>query len=393
MHPVFEGRTPLGWLQLIHHPGRFALAIAGVAFAVMLVFMQLGFMNMIFDSTVMLHRQLNADIVLTSTKVRDMTSAGTIPRRRLIQAMGVQGVAEAEPLYVGMQDWIRPTDLAGAGERGQMLLLGIRPDVEAFRDPAITAGQARLTIPGTVLFDRGSRGSYTRVIAATEAGEQPQTEMSGRTVTIVGLFRIGSSFGAEGVLITSEDGFFSFTRNRTAEVPSLGLIRVIPGADPADVAARINAEIGTADTRALTIRQFIDHSRAYIAKESPISFIFSFGAIIGLVVGATLVVQILAADVQDHMGEYATFKAMGFSNRYLQAVIAEQSLILTVLGFLPGFLIALGCYQIIRVSLAMPVAMPVGRVVMVFALTAAMCIAAGLIAMRRVRRADPAEVF
>jgi putative ABC transport system permease protein len=390
---VLEGRTALGWLQLIHHPGRFALAIAGVAFAVVLVFMQLGFMNMIFDTTVLLHRQLNADIVLASTKVRDMTSTGTIPRRRLIQAMGVPGVAEAEPLYAAMQDWIRPTDQVGAGERGQMLLLGVRPDFAAFRDAGVTAGQARLTIPGTVLFDRGSRGNFSRVITATEAGEQPSTEMSGRTVTIEGLFRIGSSFGAEGVLITSEDSFFAFTRNRVAQAPSLGLIRVTPGADPAEVAARINAELGTVDTRALTIQQFIDHSRGYIAQESPISFIFSFGAIIGLVVGATLVVQILAADVQDHMGEYATFKAMGFSNRYLQAVIGEQSLILTVLGFLPGLLIALGCYQIIRVSLAMPVAMPLERVAMVFALTAAMCVTAGLIAMRRVRRADPAEVF
>jgi putative ABC transport system permease protein len=390
---VLEGRTPLGWLQLIHHPGRLGLAIAGVAFAVMLVFMQLGFMNMLFDSTVMLHRQLNADIVLASTKVRDMTSAGTIPRRRVIQALGVPGVADAEPLYVGMQDWIRPTDQAGAGERGQMLLLGVRPDFDAFRDPIITAQQSRLSVAGTVLFDRGARGSYSRLIAATEAGEQPTTEMSGRTVTIDGLARIGSSFGAEGVLITSEDSFFAFTRNRTAEVPSLGLIRVTPGADPLVVAARINAELGTADTRAMTMQEFVDHSRGYIARESPISFIFTFGAIIGLLVGATLVVQILAADVQDHMGEYATFKAMGFTNRYLQAVICEQSLILTVLGFVPGFLIALGFYQIIRVSLAMPVAMPLERVAMVFALTAVMCVAAGLIAMRRVRQADPAEVF
>ncbi|TBR28760.1 MAG: ABC transporter, partial [Reyranella sp.] len=92
-------RTPLGWKQLVHSKGRMAIATAGVAFAVLLIFMQLGFMNMLFESAVMIHRQLNADIVLVSSTSRDFASPGTFPRSRLLQAVGVPGVADAEALY------------------------------------------------------------------------------------------------------------------------------------------------------------------------------------------------------------------------------------------------------------------------------------------------------
>lgn len=388
-----KGRTPLGWLQLTHHKGRFAMALAGVAFAVILLFMQLGFMNMLFDTTVMLHKQLNADIVLASTKVRDMNNAGTIPRRRLIQALGVPGVADGEPLYITMRDWIKPSGKA-RGERGQMILIGVRPDFAAFKDPEITAQQGRLTAPGTALFDRGSRGDYAEFIAAVERGERPQTELGGKTITIDGLFRVGSSFGSEGALVTSAESFFLFALNRTPEAPSLGLVRVSPGYDAAEVARSINAAIDDGDdTRAMTIAQFVAHSRSYVANESPISFIFSFGAIVGLFVGAIVVVQILSTDVQDHLAEYATFKAMGFTDRYLLGIVFEQSAILTVLGFVPGLLISLIFYEVVRRGISMPITMPFERIALVFALTAVMCVISGAIAMRRVQRADPAEVF
>lgn len=390
---IARGRTPLGWIQLTHHKGRFAVAIAGVAFAVILVFMQLGFMNMLFDTTVMLHKQLDADIVLTSTKVRDMTSTGTFPRRRLMQALGVEGVADGEALYASLVEWVKPVG-AKRGERGQMLMFGVRPDVRAFKDPEIAAGQPSLAVTGTVLFDRGARGDYARLIQAVQLRERPTAEIGGRAATIEGLITVGSAFSMEGVIVASEDTFFTFAPKRSPQTPSLGLIRVAPGQDPEVVARRINAVIGeSGDTQALTVPQFIAHSRSYIAKESPISTVFAFGAVIGLIVGTVVVVQILTTDVQDHMPEYATFKAMGFTGRYLLGVVLEQSVILSVCGFVPGLVVALGLYEAIRQILSMPIAMPLDRVATVFGLACGMCLLSGTIAMQRVRRADPAEVF
>jgi putative ABC transport system permease protein len=128
-------------------------------------------------------------------------------------------------------------------------------------------------------------------------------------------------------------------------------------------------------------------------KESPIAYIFSFGVIMGLVVGLVIVIQILSTDVQDHLPEYATFKAMGFTNRSLLSIVYEQSTILTVFGFIPGLLASLVFYELVKRGVSMPIAMPLDRVLMVFALTAAMCLVAGTIALRRVSTADPAEVF
>jgi putative ABC transport system permease protein len=390
---MFARRLPLGWIQLAHHKPRFAMAIAGVGFAVILVFMQLGFMNMLFDTTVMLHKQLNAEIVLVSTKVRDMASTGTIPRRRIIQALGVAGVSDAEALYVISRDWIKPSD-DKFGDRGQMLLIGVRPDFAAFKDAEVTSQQPLLTVPGTVLFDRKSRGVYRTFISAIERGEAPTAELSGKTASAQGLFTVGSSFGSEGVLVTSEQTFFLFAPNRTPDAPSLGLVRVANGHDPDDVARRINDVFaGADDTQAMTVPQFIAHSRGHIARTSPVSFVFTFGAVIGLIVGAVVVVQILTTDVQDHLAEYATFKAIGYTNRYLLGIVFEQSLILSVFGFLPGFVVTLGLYEVVRQGLSMPIAMPLDRIVTVFAITSAMCMISGAIAMRRVRKADPAEVF
>lgn len=391
---LIRGRTPLGWKQLTHSPTRFSVAIAGVAFAVILVFMQLGFMNMLFDSTVMVHRQLNAEIVLLSSTARDLGNPGTLPRRRLLQALAIEGVADVEALYVMNRDWIKPSDDMYRGERGQMMLMGISPDFAAFKNPEISAQQHLLIETGAALFDRRTRGDYATFAAAVARGERPQTELSGRAVTLVGSFSLGSSFGVEGVLVVSDQTFFEYAINRTPAAPSVGLVKVADGHDVDTVARGIRELlVGYADTIVMTMPQFIAHSRARIQRDSPIAFVFNFGVVIGIIVGVVVVVQILSADVHDHISEYATFKAIGFTNTSLLGIVFEQSLILSIAGFIPGLLISLGLYALVRAALTMPIGMPLERVFLVLSLAVAMCVISGAVAMRRVRTADPADVF
>jgi putative ABC transport system permease protein len=370
------GRTPLGWLQLVHHPMRLTMAIAGVAFAVVLVFMQLGFMNMLFDTTVMFHRQIKADIVLVNPVARNLIDIRTFPRRRLIQALGVEGVADGDAMHIAQINWVKP----GTRDRGIILAFGVRSDFDAFKTAGVSEQQSILALPGTALFDTGSRGDFRSFSQSIRDSARPTTEISGKTITFEGTFRLGASFGSEGSIIVSDQTFFA-------------MIRVLPGYDPEDVARRISAVVAGEDVKVMTINQFISESRNFLVKESPIAYIFSFGVIMGLVVGTVIVIQILSTDVQDHLPEYATFKAMGFTNRSLLSIVYEQSTILTVFGFIPGFLIALGLYELVRRGVSMPITMPLDRVLTVFALTAAMCLIAGTIALRRVSKADPAEVF
>jgi putative ABC transport system permease protein len=383
------GRTPLGWLQLVHHPLRFAMAVAGVAFAVILVFMQLGFMNMLFDTTVMFHKQLKADIVLVNPAARNLLDIRTFPRRRLIQALGVEGVADGEALYVGQVSWVKP----GTFDRGTIFAFGVRSDFDVFHTPGVSEMQQGLSVPGTALFDTASRGNFVNFTQLITDGSRPTTVVAGKTVYFEGAFRLGASFGSEGSIIVSDQTYFAISPKATPGTPNLGVIRVAPGYDPDVVARRIAEVVSGEDVKVMTMPQFITTSRNFLAKESPIAYIFSFGVIMGLVVGIVIVIQILSTDVQDHMPEYATFKAMGFSNRSLLSIVYEQSAILTVFGFIPGLIMSLGAYELVRRAVSMPIAMPLDRVILVFAMTAGICFLAGTIALRRVSKADPAEVF
>lgn len=383
------GRTPLGWLQLVHHPMRFAMAVAGVAFAVILVFMQLGFMNMLFDTTVMFHKQLKADIVLVNPAARNLIDIRTFPRRRLIQALGVDGVADGEAFYIGQVSWVKP----GTTDRGTILAFGVRSDFDIFHTPGVLEKQHLISVPGSALFDTGSRGDFRAFSRSIDERERPSTEVAGKQITFEGTFRLGASFGSEGSIIVSDQTYFALAPKALAAIPNLGVIRVLPGRDPEEVARRIAAVVTGDDVKVMTMKLFIKTSRDFLAKESPIAYIFSFGVIMGLVVGIIIVIQILSTDVQDHLPEYATFKAMGFSNRSLLSIVYEQSAILTICGFVPGLLAALGCYELVKGGVSMPISMPLERVVLVFAMTAAMCFIAGTVALRRVSKADPADVF
>ena len=113
----------------------------------------------------------------------------------------------------------------------------------------------------------------------------------------------------------------------------------------------------------------------------------------GLVVGGIIVYQILFADISDHLAEYATLKAMGYTNRYLAALVLMEALILAVAGYLPGLAVCHWLYAITQSATMLPMQLTAERGVLVLGLTAVMCAASGAVAMRKLRAADPAEIF
>lgn len=82
-------RTPLGWLQLSHERGRLLVALSGIAFADVLMFMQLGFQDALFESNTVLHRSMQGDMFVISPQARNLANMSTFTRRRLFQAMDV----------------------------------------------------------------------------------------------------------------------------------------------------------------------------------------------------------------------------------------------------------------------------------------------------------------
>jgi putative ABC transport system permease protein len=170
------------------------------------------------------------------------------------------------------------------------------------------------------------------------------------------------------------------------------LLQVARGASISQTQARLRESLPD-DIRVFTREELMRHEIEYWARRTPIGFVITAGLVVGFIVGAVIVYQILYTDLTDHLREYAVLKATGCSDGFLHGVVWQQSLILAVGGFLPATLLAWGVLALTRAATSLPAALSAGKCVLVLTLTTAMCVVAGTFALRVLRHADPAEVF
>jgi putative ABC transport system permease protein len=381
-------RVPLGWKQLRHRPLRLLVAVAGIAFAVLLIMMQLGFRAALFESTLRFHERFRYDIALFSPDSVFIVRPAPFSIRRLYQALGADSVAEVSPVYIFPAVWKNPWGT----DRRAIQSIGLDPEMDQFDTPGFSAARERLRRQDVVLFDAASRPEFGDIRSRFEAGGPITTEINNRTVQVVGLVEIGPSFGIDGTVVTSVDNWLRLFPDRPREDIELGLIRLVPGADPAAARDELRALLPK-DVLVLTKREFIDRERSYWNGATPIGFVFAFGAIMGLVVGAIIVYQILFADVSEHLGEYATLRAIGYRNAFVSGIVMQQAVILAVLGFVPGAAAASYLYGVAAGATRLPMYMTADRAIAVFGIMLVVCALSGFLALRKVRRLDPAEVF
>jgi putative ABC transport system permease protein len=381
-------RTPLGWLQLSREKSRFLVALSGIAFADVLMFMQLGFQTALYDSNTRLHRSIDADIFLISPQARNLANLSTFSRRRLYQASDVPGVKSVEGMYINFLDWKNPQ----TRKKTNILVMGFNPDKQVFNLPEVNDQLQAIKLPDTVLFDRASRGDYQEAIAQIDQNKPVTTEIERRTITIPGLFKVGASFIADGTLMTSDQNFLRLFPQRQPGSVSLGLLQLKPGYDTQQIANTLKSHLSD-DIKVLTREELIALEKDYWQKNTAIGFIFSLGVTMGFLVGVIIVYQVLSTDVNTHMKEYATFKAMGYRNIYLLGVVFEQSIIMAILGFIPGLTVSFGLYAITANATNLPLYMTLARAILVQILTIVMCMISGAIATRKVQAADPADMF
>ncbi len=381
-------KIPLSWLQLVREKPRLLVALAGIGFADILMFMQLGFQAALFDSATQMHQNLRGDLMLMNPQARNLTYMDTFPRRRLYQVMSLTGVESADAVYLNFVDWKHPQ----THRKSSILALGFDPEKSVLNLPEVNHNLETLKLPDTVLFDQASRGDYNTTIAQINQGKTVTTEIGDRKIDMVGLFKVGASFATDGNLITSDLNFLRIFPRRKAESVSLGLITLKPGTDPRTMAAALQAKLPD-DVKILTKQEFIDFEKVYWQRNTPIGFIFSLGTMMGFIVGVIIVYQILYTDVADHLAEYATLKAMGYKNLYLLGVVFQEALILSILGYIPGISLSVGLYALTRNATNLPLFMGSLRAIQVLVLTIVMCAISGAIAMRKLQSADPADIF
>lgn len=372
----------LTWRNLADNPVRTLVAVAGVCFAVALLFMQLGFRAGVRRTANLVLGRLDFDIVLTSPNYVMLTQAQTFPRRRLYQASANPDVENVMPLYVSRQNW-RNTETRYFRS---VVVIGIRPsDEKVILNRELDAKRPLLALDDTMLVNSLTRSD----VGPRHVGLV--TQVGPLNLKVVGEFTIGPGFET-GMIVVSDKTFSRLYGGWPLNQVHLGLVNVREGADPQKVAKKLR-EYLPADVRVLTRDEIEEEEEDYWVTNTSTGIIFGSGVIVALLFGIVIIYQVLSLEVNSRLPEYATLKAMGFSDAYLALVVLQQAVFMAVLSYIPGFLIALGIYATARAVTHLPITMTVWRAVGVFIATLLMCSFSGLMAIRFLRKADPVDLF
>jgi putative ABC transport system permease protein len=392
-------RTPLAWKNLTHDLRRLLTAVAGIGFAVLLMFMQIGFQNALFDSQVKMIDDLQGDIFLVSRAKYTLAAEKRFPIEMVKRARSVSGVIGSYPVYTELT-FSRLKNLQGRGaSKGYPIRsIGFRLDDPVTRSPEVNAQLDRLRAPGTALVDvRSKRENFNLPLDDPAALAKVPLELADKRLHLVGTFDLGTDFAHDGNLVMSAENFGMYFpgRNRPGDplgVVDIGVVHLTEGADLEQVRQGIDDIL---DDRiwVFTRKQFRDQEIGFWDDSTPIGIVFAAGKVIGFVVGMVICYQVIYSDIADHISEFATLKAMGYSSLYFRSLIVVEAVLLSLIGYVPGLLVSTALYLRLAHSTGLLLRMTPQVMVTVLVLTLAMCIASGMLAVRKLLKADPATLF
>lgn len=378
----------ISWQQLSFGRVKLLLAVMGVVFADLLMWMQLGFLDACPNCATVVNKRLNADLVVISPLSESTFRLSSFPSRVLQRVPAHPDVVAVQSGLTGIATWRNPWD----GREFTVLVYGFEPYELPLFVPGLAEHWNDLRQTDVCLFDDQSRPEFGPVAESLLKGKSVQVEINHRKLNVAGAVRIGAHFAADGSVITSDSNFRRIFPKRKPGVVDLGLVRLRPGAEPKVVQSQLQSLLSS-EAVVLTIPELIAYELRFWEQNSPVGVMFTMGAAIGFVVGLVIVYQILHTDVTNHLPQYATLKAIGFSSGYLWRLVMLEALTLSILGYLPGTLLAAGLYRMTAEATYLPMEMTWSRAVQVLLLTIAMCMFAGTVAIRKMRTADPADIY
>ncbi|WP_088242939.1 ABC transporter permease DevC [Calothrix rhizosoleniae] len=394
--------TPLAWAQLSHQKVRLAVATTGVCFANILMFTQMGLLSMLTEGTTKLHESLAGDLFLVSSFSPTLRWGMSFPRSVMYQAGGIDGVASVSPIYISSANWVNPQELSktndskqqGEAFTSEVRIIAINPaQPPVFNLSEVNQQITKLNVPDTVLFDRFSQDSFGDIPQLINGKQEITTIMGNRRTYIIGLFNMGSSLSNNGNVIMSDWNYAQRSGGEKLDQVAIGVLRLDKGANLKAIQATLRANfLNNLGVEVYTRQELIVREQEFEMSE-PNGVVLTFGTIVGFLVGVIIVYQVLYSDINDHLSEYATLKAMGYSDISLLNVIITEAIILGIMGFIPGFIASLGLYQLLASLTKIPLTMKLTVGIQVFILTQIMCALSGAIATNKLRSADPADVF
>ncbi len=401
----------LAWCHLVHKRARTTVAAGGVAFAVILIFLEVGLLGGVDRTATMLFDRLNFDLLIASAEYLDLSRAGEFPRSRLAQAQAADGVADVIPLAVSAGGWRLPsrTGPFGTTPGGSVMSINVLAVPPALVEKAFVIGRdgvfatpeearaaaAAIAQLDSFLLDRRSKpefGDVDRLIAVSQGRlDGDPIRLNGMRAKVVGHFEIGTGFSWNGLLLSSEETLARFT-GRGRDSVDFGLVLLEPGTDPLAVRRELRAVLPP-DVTVFTRAEITALERRYWLRLTSVGQFLIVAVVLAVVVGIIFVYQMMAADIRNMLPEYATVKALGYGPPYLTGIVLWQAALLALFGFVPGFVVSLGLYAVARQYGGIPTTMTAGTAAGVLVLALGMCLASGLLAVRKVHAADPADLF
>ena len=372
----------VAWRILTYQKGRTVLATGGIFIAILLIFVELGFFVAVPQGGLLVYDHMRFDLLMVSDKYLFQSQAGQFARARLEAARKVAGVAQATGVYLGGAKWQDPK----GGIRLDATVLGLHPRAGVFAVADIERQAATLERPDTVLVDGATRSLFGPLAAGRAV------DIGGRRMTIGGDYTLGTGFLGLGVVLASDANFFRMFAGRPADTVNFGLVTLQPGGDPDRVAQALRAAL-PADMRIFTRPELVSHEVAYWTTRTATGLIFGSGLVVSFIVGIMVLYQTLATQITRQLPQFATLKAIGYSDRALDAIVLIEALLIMLVAFLPALGAALVIYGVVRGATLLPLSLGASELLAVFAITLVMAAASAFLSLGGLRRADPAEIF
>lgn len=392
-------KTPLAWKNLLHDRRRLATAVAGIGFAVLLMFVQVGFQNALYDSQVRLVDALEGQLFIVSSDRFAIAAETRFPLQKLYQARSVEEVTHVCPLYTELTASVFKNFNSRNSSKGhQIRSIGIEIGDPVFHLQGVQQNAVHLRAPMTAIVDRHSKpAKFALPVEDLDLLKETNVEVGDNRVALVGAFDLGADFVNEGNLIMSTATFASLFPHRAPGgdplgVVDLGIVSLEEDADAEAARDRLASRLGES-VQVYTREGFRAKEKKFWRGATPIGAVFSAGKIIGFVVGVVICYQVIFSGIADHMPEFATLKAMGYKSSYFIHLIVVEAMWLAVFGFVPGAVISTGLYHWLAGQTGLLMQMTPYTLLFVFGVTVVMCVASGLLAVRKLLTADPASLF
>jgi len=366
--------------NLLHDKLRSAMTIAGVAFAVTLVFVQVGLFLGILDNASVTIDHIQADLWVTSRNTPNVDFAHGFPQGLVQRVRSVPGVERADNLLVQFLN----LSLPNGAEEG-MLVYGLEDFTRWGMPWNIESGNVRDLRRGAYMF---LDASAERRFGKFAVGDY--REVMGRRVKIIGRSREAVSFTTSPIAFLTYDLVQELSGGRMDGRTTYILVRLAPDADATAVAAELRRRLPHNDV--YTRAAWAKRSRSYWVASTGIGLNMYLTVFLGCLVGVVVVTQTLYTSTMEHIKEFGTVKAIGGSNADIYRILGAQAAIAAVIGFLAGRLMA-ALLAPAMAGIRLKLIIPHEFAAIVFAGTLVLCLVAALVSFRKVAKIDPALVF